>query len=243
MEAPIQSVLSLRSYGAEFHPHTHDYVQIVLPIVGTMDIDIESRGQTLDSRMGAVIPPTSRHGQLANRTNTFLVVDCPASIGNELAERFDGNPFFRISPALRRLIEYIELSSRHSAWLRANADLCLPLLLDAINDGAARPSRLDALRRQMEISIDRRWKVDDMARVAGVSKSRLHILFRDAFGQSPNRYLAALRLSHAMRLLSSTSVPVCEVAQDSGFSDQSALTRAMRHGLGVTPGRYRRNLQ
>ena len=242
MTASAQSVLSFRSYSAEFHPHTHGHLQIVLPVAGTMDIDIESRGQTLDGCVGAVVPPASRHGQLARGANRFLVVDCPGSAGDEFAGQFDRQPYFRISPALRRLIDYIELSARRSKWLGANAELCTPLLLDAIERGA-RPSRLDLLRREMEASIDRRWQVADMARVAGVGKSRLYSLFREAFGQSPNRYLAALRLSHAMRLLSSTDAPVCQIAQDSGYSDQSALTRAMRGELGVTPGKYRRNLQ
>ena len=209
--------LSFRSYDAEYHPHTHDYQQIVLPIVGTMEIDVEARGGRLDSCVGAAVTPASRHGQLSRGPNRFLVVDCRDCESERFAGHFAADPYFRISPALRRLVDYIELSARRESWLGSIGDHCIPLLLNAVAEGAAQPSRLDTLRQQIESRIDERWRVADMARVAGVSTSRLHSLFRTAFGQSPNRYLAALRLSHALRLLSSTNVPVSRIAQDFGL--------------------------
>ncbi|MBR7620134.1 helix-turn-helix domain-containing protein [Phenylobacterium sp. 20VBR1] len=238
-------VLSFRSYDVEFHPHTHGHLQIVLPVAGAMEIDIERRGKILDASVGAVIMPNFRHGQVAQGANRFLVVDLAASdtTTNGLADRFTLDPYFRISTALRRLVDYIELSAQRSSWMASNAAMCMPLLLDAIANSGGHHSRLDGLAKQLEDSIHRRWTVTDMAIAAGVSSSRLHSLFKTAFGQSPNRYLAALRLSHALRMLSSTNVPVSQVAQDTGYSDQSALTRAMRTALGTTPAKFRRHLQ
>jgi AraC-like DNA-binding protein len=42
------------------------------------------------------------------------------------------------------------------------------------------------------------------------------------------------------RLLSSTDLSIAELAYRLGYADQSALTRAMRKAIGLTPAAYRR---
>ncbi|MFJ3465528.1 helix-turn-helix domain-containing protein [Achromobacter spanius] len=78
-----------------------------------------------------------------------------------------------------------------------------------------------------------------MASWVGVSPSRLHAMFCTELGTSPQAWLADTRLQHARHCLASTSMPISEIAGRTGYSEQSALTRAFRRSTGVTPAQYR----
>ncbi|MGA0979340.1 MAG: helix-turn-helix domain-containing protein, partial [Candidatus Nanopelagicales bacterium] len=85
------------------------------------------------------------------------------------------------------------------------------------------------------------WRVTGIAEVAGLSTTQLERLCRRTLGMSPRGLLQRLRLEHAVRLLSSTSMTAGEIASACGFYDQSSFTRQFRAVLGLTPGAYRRS--
>jgi len=85
--------------------------------------------------------------------------------------------------------------------------------------------------------------VADLARAAGASPSRLHAMFRAATGLSPMRYLAAERVRRATFLLETGDAPVARIAQEVGYADQSAFTRAFRRETGRTPQEHRARLR
>jgi AraC-like DNA-binding protein len=80
-----------------------------------------------------------------------------------------------------------------------------------------------------------------MARCARMSVSRLHALFRAELDISPHAWLLRQRIGQACRQLAGTNQAIAAVALNAGFSDQSALTRAMRAQLDMTPAAYRRH--
>ena len=79
-----------------------------------------------------------------------------------------------------------------------------------------------------------------MARASGLSVSRLHALFREERDCTPHDWLLECRLRLACEWLRATGRPVAEIALGAGFSEQSALTRAMRRTMDTTPAAYRR---
>jgi AraC-like DNA-binding protein len=70
--------------------------------------------------------------------------------------------------------------------------------------------------------------------------SRLHALFQAELDTSPHAWLRDVRLARARTWLAETTAPIAGIALAAGFSDQSALTRALRDATGMTPGAYRR---
>ena len=82
-----------------------------------------------------------------------------------------------------------------------------------------------------------------LAARAGVSEAHFRRLFQEAMGTSPHRYVLALRLEQARKLLASTSLPIAEVADACGFSSQSHLTYSFRNAHASTPAQYRRHIQ
>lgn len=222
--------------------HRHDHVQLVLPVIGQLEIEVGGRGGRLDAARAAFVAPGADHVQAGDGANRFLVVDCsPADLGEAAVERLRRQVFLPISPAARRLIEFVDLSGRSMS--STTAWRCTPLLLEALLDVPQAPSRLEVLTRRIEAEPGLDWSVAAMAQAAGVSASRLHALFRSELDQTPQQLLSTLRLRAVQEALASSTKPIAEVAFQAGYSDQSALTRAMRRATGMTPGAYRRRHQ
>ena len=84
------------------------------------------------------------------------------------------------------------------------------------------------------------FRIAEVASFVGLSRSQLFRVFKAQCGRSPMEVLGELRLSHAKRLLSGTSLSLNEVALSSGFSSAARLGEVFRDELGSTPTAFRR---
>lgn len=107
--------------------------------------------------------------------------------------------------------------------------------MDGAHAGLAQA--LGEIRRR----IDEPWRVGDIASAAGLSVTQLERLCRRTLGLSPRSLLQRLRVEHAARLLTSTTLSAGEIAAACGFYDQASFTRQFRSVLGMTPGAFRRS--
>lgn len=83
-------------------------------------------------------------------------------------------------------------------------------------------------------------EVADIAQATDVHPVYLARAFRRWMGCSPGDRLKQRRLERAASLIGRGRHDLAEVAQLSGFCDQSHLNRVFRAGWGLTPGEYRR---
>ncbi|MBA4214657.1 MULTISPECIES: AraC family transcriptional regulator [Hydrogenophaga] len=83
------------------------------------------------------------------------------------------------------------------------------------------------------------WDLLGMAQLAGMSRARFAVRFREVTGDTPADYLAAWRVMTAQRLLT-RGAPVKQVAEDVGYGSASALSRAFVRRLGIAPGQWLR---
>ena len=81
--------------------------------------------------------------------------------------------------------------------------------------------------------------VEDAVRVANVSRGLLTRLFQRQFGKSPRRFLQEIRMNQIRHLLDGTELPLAEVARQTGYGSDMALSLAFKRETGITPGRYR----
>ena len=117
---------------------------------------------------------------------------------------------------------------------------CAPLLIDALVAERRPVSRLDPLLRRIEAAPGEAWPAARMAVEAGLSVSRLHAVFRAEHDRTPQAWLSDLRLRAVQDALAGTTTPIAQLALDAGYSDQTALTRALRRATGLTPAAYRK---
>ncbi|HYL97434.1 MAG TPA: AraC family transcriptional regulator [Blastocatellia bacterium] len=81
-----------------------------------------------------------------------------------------------------------------------------------------------------------------IADAAGVHPVTLARAFRQHFGCSPGQMLRQCRVERAVELLTTSRMALTDVAHQTGYSDQSQLTRAVRRSTGRAPGQLRRSL-
>jgi AraC-like DNA-binding protein len=245
MSEPLTVDLHVRSYDRIRSADRHAYAQLVLPLDGVVALEIAGRERAVDPLRAAFVPPGAWHSQYADRANRSLIVDIGAgAIDAVVAERLHERPFTDMGPEARKLVDFMALLAARQAATPAMLSGWTRLLLDTLVLDAPRSrSRLDVLLARVEANPGAPWTTATMARCAALSPSRLHALFRAELDTTPRDWLLQLRLARMCEWLAGTGDPIAELALRAGFSDQSALTRAMRRTLGVTPADYRRQRQ
>lgn len=87
----------------------------------------------------------------------------------------------------------------------------------------------------------RAWELSDMAQLAGMSRARFAVHFREVVGDTPADYLATWRVTLAQGLLRAGR-PLKHVALDVGYGSASAFTRAFIRKTGEPPTHWLRRL-
>jgi AraC-like DNA-binding protein len=81
--------------------------------------------------------------------------------------------------------------------------------------------------------------VENLAQVAGLSRSAFMARFTHTFGSSPMVVLRRLRMRHAASLLAGEGLSVDQIAQEAGYASRSSFVRAFRNTYGTDPSDYR----
>ncbi|BAI76106.1 AraC-like transcription regulator (plasmid) [Azospirillum sp. B510] len=250
MASPHRPTVSARSYDGHERRHAHDHHQIVLPVTGTLDMEVGgARGRVGDGQ-GVLVADGVPHSFRSGGTNRFVVLDVPAAglVPEAVVRACDA--FFAIDGALDGLVCYLAAEAADRPLDPVLAHHAAGLLLRALETRRSAepappvlPLPADPIDRALALMAERCGEaltVAELAEAAGLAPSRFHERFRVRTGSTPARLLAELRLDRAEALLRDGRLPLAEVALAVGFSDQTALTRSLRRRRGTTPGALRK---
>jgi AraC family transcriptional regulator len=93
--------------------------------------------------------------------------------------------------------------------------------------------------RTMQDDLGEPITIDDMARTAMFSKFHFSRMFQRVTGISPGRFLSALRLQEAKRLLLTSSLTVADISHLVGYNSIGTFSSRFRMSVGVSPTTYR----
>ncbi len=85
------------------------------------------------------------------------------------------------------------------------------------------------------------WTLDELARTAHSSRSVLAQRFQELVGQSPMQYLTQWRMLLATNLLRRSNVPLSRIAEEVGYQNDTAFSRAFRREFGTPPSAWRKS--
>lgn len=237
---------SMRRYGAEAAHHAHAHHQIVLPLGGVMDMEVDGRHDVVRADRAAVLSAGQAHGFHATPDSAFLVLDVSAGADSGALWAAAGEaPFFAVEDCLRGFCAVVAQDDKILECAGIRVEVAGTMIVEALGRAAGlQPVRIAQPLARAVAFVDTHCgdplTVSAIARAAGVSESRLHALFETQFGQSPMRYVAARRMARAALLLEETDLSVAEIAFRTGYGDQTAFTRAFRRATGTTPAAHRR---
>lgn len=86
------------------------------------------------------------------------------------------------------------------------------------------------------------WTLDELAQMAGMSRSVFAVRFREVLGITPGHYLQDWRVGLAQQGLR-RGRPLKVVATDVGYGSEAALSRAFKAHSGVSPREWKRQIE
>lgn len=72
-----------------------------------------------------------------------------------------------------------------------------------------------------------------------ISRSYLYTLFINKFGLSPRTFIKELRINEAKKELCNTDIPINQIAEEVGFSNQFNFSRSFKRSTNISPKIYR----
>lgn len=229
--------------------HDHELASLSIVLEGTYDQRVGSRSRECRPGMTICHPEGERHAnahggarvrmlcveigraRLATLREAVAVLDRPAELAggrfavlaDELTEEFhrdDGASALAIEALV---LELLAESSRSTAPTHAAPPRWLARAIDYLHG-----------------HFHEAVAIAEVAQVVGVHPSHLARVFRMHNGATIGDYLRRLRIEAARQQLARSDRPLCEIAADAGFADQSHFSRLFRAATGHTPAAYRR---
>ncbi|MFZ5671355.1 MAG: helix-turn-helix domain-containing protein [Pseudomonadota bacterium] len=231
----MSAQLEIRQYSGGGR-HAHDFVQVLFPMRGAMQLDIEGVRDVVSSHRVAVIREGHEHDYVPSPDCRLMVLDVESGeIGGDLPSAL----VTPVDPFLWRLFSL--LGQEVSTNTRRAADAASLALtgLRLVRSSPAPESETDT-RIEAALALSD-GGVADMARHAGLGRSQFHALFRATTGRSPKQHRLVRLLDRAVDRLTGGREPVSVIAYDLGYQNVSSFNRLFKQRFGVTPSEFRRN--
>lgn len=223
------------------------------------------RGENVTAARGAINlanPDEVHTGHAAVREGwTYRMFYLDAEVLRKAASQIAGRrvhmPFFRagviqddsLAGMIRNL--HIGLESNRCSTIEKESRFLqmVSLLIGRHADDPPVPHRIGRERRAVSKTRDyidchfgEELSIRQLASLARLSPFHFIRVFAAGMGIPPHAYMNQVRVRRARELLSG-GWPVAQTACETGFVDQSHLTRHFKRILGITPGQYRNFVQ
>jgi AraC-like DNA-binding protein len=219
--------------GARVSRHRHDCPTLVYGVGGPCQETADSRGAI--KRRLTYHPPGYAHALDYLGDTHVLSIEIKTGFGLACPPRSTALPATAYDLVWRAVID---IAARAGTDV---IDASLRALVEAAIGFASNPPSPLVLALIGELH--NHWEmipsVDQLSRKYSLSKQYLCRVFKKAMGVTLQQYAVIVRLDYARGLLWSTDRPIAEIAADTGFADQSHLTRALAQHSARTPLRLR----
>ncbi len=134
---------------------------------------------------------------------------------------------------------------------RLTETLFIQIIRETINQGEALSGIAAALSNpRLSKSLDaihsmpeKKWTVDELAKLAAMSRSSFAEQFKQLMGMTPMNYLGQWRMQKAWGWLNENGESVYSVALKCGYDTESSFSKAFKRYMGVSPGETRKPIK
>lgn len=244
-----------------FSPHIHDGYALGVIEQGAQTVDFGRDKVVMPAGSVCTVNPCEVHTGRATTADGWRYrmmypdADLVSRAASELADRDISVPMFpqrvvadpRMAAAMVNLFRILDDDRANALEKETALLLTLAELIRRHGEaGGGRPrgrerKAVRTARELLDASLRDNVSLDALAQATGLSRFHLCRVFRDAVGMPPHAYLTARRVTAARDLLKA-GTSIADVAVETGFHDQSHLTRHFKKALGITPGAYRRQV-
>ncbi|HVF40331.1 MAG TPA: AraC family transcriptional regulator [Gemmatimonadaceae bacterium] len=244
LELPgIRFVETHYAAGQKLVRHAHERAHFCLVLEGEYIEQTDSREIVRRTSSIHFQSASSSHGEVHNRCGTHFIIQLAADLLHDAdvtaVSRMEMNEAaavtaVRIHSLIRsKALQEPEVWSNH-VW---------ELISFLQHSRLGRPAWVERGREAIHGTYLANLSLSTLASDAGVHPVHFAHTFRKVFGCTAGDYQLRLRVNHACRLLATTRFPISRIAVDTGFADESHLSRCFRRMMLVTPGAYRKSIR
>ena len=242
-------------------PHFHDCHQLIYVTQGSAHFTVQGRSYTASAGTLVLISRFEEHS-IHSLTPDYhrYALDIRADLGHAMADEpllsvlvnrpisfrhaVDLSGFCEAEGILQQILQERQTSSILHHKMQKLLLLQLLLLLcraqpDLLSVQADINHPIHRIQSYLETNYARPVTLAELARQFHLSPSYLSHLFKRITGTSVMGYLADCRMAAAKRLLAQTDLPVGNIVELCGFSDNSNFSRSFRSATSLSPTDFR----
>jgi len=87
------------------------------------------------------------------------------------------------------------------------------------------------------------FSLSKVAEYSCMSQYHFSRVFTNVFGESPNTFVARLRIEKAKKMLITENFSISEICAEVGYSSVGSFSSLFREKVGISPSQYRRTLR
>lgn len=231
--------IDLRSYPTENSSHAHDFAQLVLPVSGSMELEIGPYSGIVNDDIGVYIAPNEQHCFAGSQKNLFLVIDITTK-KHPHDDRFESN-ILNLTTSTKKLIQFTHHYLAHNERDFFTDSLVNQLLLHfTANSFLPEPdSAVIKATCWIDFYFADSVDVSRVARHCHLSISQLQRRFKQTMGCGIAEYWRMKKLHHAKKLLSQKNCSIETIALDVGYENLPAFSRRFSKVFGESPSQWR----
>ena len=253
--------------GDSYEEHFHSAVEVLIPVEGRLFSSIDHTEYCVQAGEVLIIPAGCRHSLRMESGNEreLILFEMNGAFALKDFGAFRpmmGKPLYlHQEHPLREAVrsKFLEVIQAHRGNRTLRNMRCYAMLLEIYAmlgedylETTASQAEVNAINRQLsgEDAFNRAldyvsdnymddMTLDSLAAYAGFSRYTLSRMFRQHTGATFTQYLNRRRVTMAEELLSSSRMPVTQVALQCGFNSIATFNRVFREVRGCTPTQYR----
>lgn len=118
----------------------------------------------------------------------------------------------------------------------------LQLTLGDVSHTESKSKTFDSILRFVQRNLMQELSLRSIADACACSESTVSHLFKEHTGQSVKKYIQALRMEQAEKLLRTSDLPIGQIALLCGFGNTNYFTTAFKKQIGENPTQYRNQI-
>lgn len=194
--------IDLRSYHTETCSHAHDFAQLVLPVSGSMELEIGHYSGIVNDDIGVYIAPNEQHCFAGSQENLFLVIDVTSK--NHLHDESSRSNCINLTTSTKKLIQFTHyyLTQNERDFF---TDSLVNQLLFHFTASSFSPEPDPVVikaKHWIDVHFTAAVDISRVAKHCHLSTSQLQRRFKQVVGCSLAEYWRMNKLHHAKKLLS-----------------------------------------
>lgn len=239
------------SHFETYNPFGRDDYYLIYIVEGDLLLDMTDIKRTISKGSALIIPPKHMYKYSGNASTYYLFAHFTGSYAGDFLKEcgFDNLPCViendfsteiqsKFDLMINTFLRNEQLSIQKCACLLQ--DVLLDICINASNKANDSPIKVSL--NYIHDFFTSKISIPYLASLEKLSNSRYVTIFKKYMGKSPNEYIIELRLNLAKSLLANTNMPIKQISEHIGYSDQYFFSRIFKKYFNISPQKYRNQL-